>query len=543
MAIYHFSAQVISRSAGRSAVASAAYRSGQEITDERSGDVHDYTRKGAVEHVEIIAPDNAPEWAHDRSSLWNAVEGAEKRKDAQLAREVEVSLPHELSREQQIDLVRGFVREQFVARGMVADIAIHAPERDGVEQPHAHIMLTTRQIGPDGFGAKERSWNDRALLDEWRGAWADHANRALERAGHEERIDHRSLEDQRAEALEVAADKNRPESERQAAELRADDLDREPSPTISRAAFEMEMRGIRTEQGDRVREVIKRNEARKALREQLREVKAELVAVAKEIGAKAAEIARNASEAVKRVVARPKPALTEEQRVERMTAKELRAEIDRLRPQPVDETVRQRPEIRQITHDGMAVRGEAENARQRLTIAQRDVFDWERKHPTKKAAHDNGLWKSVEYISKKDGVALAERHKIAAEKRLSHHQRQEAALWDNARDEVQQAQKPVWERVARLENALRPKEQQERLAQMVREAEPPNTSPGSQYTGKIIKVDDQHVWQDHGRTAIKYDRATFGANVPKVGENIVVRYSQKSVSAEKIISRGYDRGL
>lgn len=221
VATYRLSAQVIGRSSGRSATAAAAYRAGVEIVDERTGLVHDYTRREGVEAVFIVAPESAPEWASDRSALWNAVEAVEKRKDAQLAREVQLSLPHELDAGQRRALVEGFVREQWTQAGMVADVALHAPDRDGDERNHhAHVMLTLREIGPDGFGPKNREWNRTERLEGWREAWAEHANRALERAGVAERIDHRSLTAQRVEAVaELDA-------------VRADALDRMPEPKL-----------------------------------------------------------------------------------------------------------------------------------------------------------------------------------------------------------------------------------------------------------------------------------------------------------------------
>lgn len=190
MAIYHLSAKPISRSAGRSSTGAAAYRAGQEITDERTGLVFDYRKKRSVVDVEILAPANAPAWVYDRSKLWNAVEHSEKRKDSQVVREVEVALPIELNLEQQKALVRSFARAEFVDAGMVADIAIHHAKR---ENPHAHILLTMRDISPDGFGQKNRSWNDKALLQNWREAWEAQTNRALEMAGQSVRIDHRTL--------------------------------------------------------------------------------------------------------------------------------------------------------------------------------------------------------------------------------------------------------------------------------------------------------------------------------------------------------------
>src|SRR5690349_10217359 len=119
MVAYRLSAQVIGRSTGRSATGAAAYRAACRIEDERTGRIRDYTRKGGVLHTEILAPENAPDWMRDRAKLWNAIERAEKRKDAQLCREILLKLPHELTREQQIELVREFVRDQCVAPGMI----------------------------------------------------------------------------------------------------------------------------------------------------------------------------------------------------------------------------------------------------------------------------------------------------------------------------------------------------------------------------------------------------------------------------------------
>ena len=271
MAIYHFDASVISRSKGRSATAASAYRTAEVIKDHRTGEVHDYTRKSGVLHTEIIAPDNAPAWAHDRSSLWNAVEDAERRKDAQVAREVRVALPSELTTEQNADLVRAFVQEQFVARGMIADVALHAPGREGDQRNHhAHIMLTTRAVGPDGFGAKERDWNAKDLLVDWRGSWAEHVNDTLERYDITERVDHRTLVAQRADALSLAHDaKERGDESAQTAHMaRAVELDRPALPGMSAGSWSMMRRGLTTPAAERWQEV-------KQLAAQAREIAAE----------------------------------------------------------------------------------------------------------------------------------------------------------------------------------------------------------------------------------------------------------------------------
>ena len=258
MAIYHFDASVISRSKGRSSTAASAYRAAERVVDRRTGEVHDYTRKHGVEHTEILAPAHAPDWARDRSALWNAVEQIERRKDAQVSREVRVALPSELSVEQNRDLVRGFVQEQFVARGMVADIALHAPGREGDQRNHhAHIMLTTREIGPEGFGAKNRDWNAKELLVDWRSSWAEHVNRTLERCSVHERVDHRTLEAQREDALEraSAAERNGDERVHVAEMARAVELDRPPLPDVGARGWSMMRRGIATPASDRWQEV------------------------------------------------------------------------------------------------------------------------------------------------------------------------------------------------------------------------------------------------------------------------------------------------
>ena len=197
MAICHFSAKIMGRGTGRSAVASAAYRSASRLHDERLGRHHDFTNKAGVVHSEVMLPEGAPERLRDRETLWNEVEATEKRKDAQFAREVEFAIPRELTREQGIALAREFVSREFVERGMVADLNVHWDiGSDGEAKPHAHVMLTMREVGPDGFGPKVREWNATALLQSWRENWASHVNDRLAQLGIEVRIDHRSYDAQ-----------------------------------------------------------------------------------------------------------------------------------------------------------------------------------------------------------------------------------------------------------------------------------------------------------------------------------------------------------
>lgn len=197
MAIYHFSAKVISRQTGASAVASAAYRSASELHDDRFNRNHDFSNKAGVIHSEVMLPEGAPERLNDRAALWNEVEAGEKRKDAQLAREVEFSIPREMNEKQGVALAKDFVKKQFVDRGMVADLNVHWDKaKDGTPKPHAHVMLAMRDVGPEGFGAKNRDWNSTELLKDWREAWSAHVNERMAELGLEGRIDHRSYEAQ-----------------------------------------------------------------------------------------------------------------------------------------------------------------------------------------------------------------------------------------------------------------------------------------------------------------------------------------------------------
>ncbi|MBQ6993221.1 MAG: MobA/MobL family protein [Lachnospiraceae bacterium] len=231
MAIYHCSIKIIGRSDGKSAVASSAYRSGEKLTDDRTGLIHDFTKKRGVVFTEVALPAHAPPEYADRNVLWNAVEKVEKKSNAQLAREIEVALPKELSREYQIEIVRRYVQDNFVSVGMCADWALH-DKGDG--NPHAHIMLTMRGIKPDGTWAQKEKkiyaldeegkriplidpatgeqklgkrneklwkritvetndWNDRGNAETWRKVWADICNEYL---SVEKQIDHRSYKRQ-----------------------------------------------------------------------------------------------------------------------------------------------------------------------------------------------------------------------------------------------------------------------------------------------------------------------------------------------------------
>lgn len=203
MAIFHLDFKIVKRSEGRSSVAKAAYHARTRITDERTGDTYDYSRRTDLYGHFILAPANAPEYiVKDSTALWNEVERVERQQNGQTARYFDVAIPAELNNDDKKKLVLEYCQKNFVDKGMIADIAFHDLDSDN---PHAHVMLTLKTISPDGFGKKERSWNDRKMSVLWRESWASMANSYLAAAGSPERIDHRSLQAQHEEALEKAA--------------------------------------------------------------------------------------------------------------------------------------------------------------------------------------------------------------------------------------------------------------------------------------------------------------------------------------------------
>ena len=226
IALYHFCVKQIKRSAGQSAIAAAAYRAGEKLYSDYYGEYSDYTRKGGVIYSEIILPSHAPLEYQDRATLWNSVEHAERHKKAQLAYSFDIALQNELTMEENIELAREFVQRCFVEKGMVADLAIHQPDKGdgGIPNPHFHVLTTMRPINPDGtWGQKQKreylvdkngdpvldsngkpkfnavattDWHCPETLEAWRKAWCEMVNEAFEQNGITERIDHRSYERQ-----------------------------------------------------------------------------------------------------------------------------------------------------------------------------------------------------------------------------------------------------------------------------------------------------------------------------------------------------------
>ena len=247
----HFRVQNISRSRGRKApaaaayrsgsrisvVARAAYRSGESLYDRSADKVYDFRRKERVDHVDLYAHRHRPAWAVHRGDVWNNVEYTEKRKDARLAKDIAAALPRALTLEQHIALVEEFVHREFVSRGLIADIAIHNKQAsDGKENPHVHIMITTRPITPEGFGPKDRELDKQAMLERWRKSYEEICNRYLEEAGSTQRVSLHSYKER--------------------------GIDRAPGQHLGPEAAAMEERGEQTRLGDRNRRIRRDNKIR-----------------------------------------------------------------------------------------------------------------------------------------------------------------------------------------------------------------------------------------------------------------------------------------
>ena len=276
---FHFSVNIISRGKGKSAVASAAYISGEKIKNEWDGVTHDYTRKQGVISKEIFLPDHAPKEYKDRKTLWNSVELFEKNSNAQLARNFIISLPKELSIEENKKMIEEYIQTNFVKEGMIVDLAIHDESREGNQNIHAHIMTIVRPINEDGtWGQKSKkeyildekgekilnkngkpktrkveltTWNDKVNVEKWRENFSDLCNKYLERAGAEKRVDHRSFKRQGIKQI--------------------------PTIHLGASASAMERKGIRTEKGDINREIKKQNELLKNIGNEIKKITSWLV--------------------------------------------------------------------------------------------------------------------------------------------------------------------------------------------------------------------------------------------------------------------------
>lgn len=437
MAIYHLSVKTISRSAGRSATAAAAYRAGDRIADDRTGELHDYGRKRGIESAELILPAGAPEWASDRALLWNAAEQAERRKNSTVAREFEIALPAELSAEERARLARDFAREIVQIHGCAADVCIHAPSRDGDQRNHhAHILLTTRRLGQDGLTEKTRELDDKKdgpeLVKRWRERFAVLQNERLREAGLSVQVDHRSLE---AQGVNRAATRH-----------------------LGPAATGFERRTGRASHRRRLAAPSQRQ--RRELAAQVEKQRTELESAKSAVqGVSGALQAAQEQRAAERAERR---AREERKRIASMNSRELAAEIERIRPPDPGQLAEADPTVIEARKAVSGLSGQREEAEQAKTLAERQEAAWRREHPRRAALHDRDWWYSAELVELEERQEEAQARFLALSPRLVEAQEQLQHARTVAQARITDEQRPARERVAELEALRQEKARQER---------------------------------------------------------------------------------
>jgi len=436
IAIYHVSTKPLSRSAGRSAVAAAAYRAGEKLIDERTGLCHDYTRRDGVVLADVITPDGG---SAERSALWNAAEGAEKRKDARTAREWVVALPAELDAGQRGALACSFGAVLARHYGVAIDVAVHQPDREGDNRNHhAHLLMTTRQVsrGADGMlqlgekatlelsDKKRRELGLGAAAEEItaiRRIWAHLANKALAQAGHDQRIDARSLS--------------------------AQGIDQEATMHLGPVATEMERRGYSSDRGDGNRQVAAKNTRRL-------EVKAEIIWLKVEQTQK-------------------------QERIARMSSQELAVEIERQRPPSTAELLARDLDVQRAEREQKRLTEAYTQEQYREMRAKDAAMRWRQKHPRRAKLHDMGIFRSGDLLEQAKIVEDAERagrdvrQQVEKADMSVHQARQDAERriaqeWEPARLHVMELER-LREKKAKQEQDAEKKRQEEQARYKVAE--------------------------------------------------------------------------
>jgi ATP-dependent exoDNAse (exonuclease V) alpha subunit len=449
VAIYHLSVKTISRSAGRSATAAAAYRAGVEITDKRTGEIHDYRRKGGVESAAVILPDNAPDWAHDRAQLWNAAEQAEKRKNSTVAREFEIALPAELSPAEREKLAHDFARELVKRHGCAADVAIHAPGKEGDNRNHhAHILLSTRRLEADGFGEKTRELDDqktgKAIVTEWRERFATLQNERLREAGHSVQVDHRSLEAQGIEreatrhlgptATAIERRTGQPSHKRQ--QHNEDALERLQR---AREAGELERQGKEAD-----RSII--------------DLSGDLEAAKRERAAQQEREARERQQA-------------ERQRIERMTSTELAHEIGRIRPPKALDLVERDRAVLLAEQERQALQNRHTEAGSTSARARDQAQAWREAHKVQAWFHDKGIGHAPKLRELEEQREASHTEWLTLAPRIEDAALKVRSARDAAHLRINAEQAPALAKVAELEELRREKVRQEFEQQKRQQAE------------------------------------------------------------------------
>ncbi|MBP7502700.1 MAG: MobA/MobL family protein [Aquabacterium sp.] len=443
MAIYHLSAKLISRKAGRSATAAAAYRAGERIVDTRTGEIHDYAKKRGIKHAELILP-RTTDWRPTRAELWNAVESKNKRADAQVAREFVVALPDDLSPAQRTRLALDFAHEVADRYGVAADVAIHRPDRQGDQRNHhAHILTSTNRVEGYGFGNKVRELDlvahnmggklgqDNAI-DHLRQRWAELANAALEHAGHAERIDHRSH-----------------------AEIGIEDVPtRHHGPTVT--AIERRGGHSRVAEAQRLARQAIQKAAQAAKADLAGQTDPEIAQLEKTLQDAQAERQQHLKKNLERI---------ERARWQTMTVAELEAERHRLAraAQQAGEASRPDENEQRLAKAARQARAELAKAEAHAKAARQAVSDWPERHRLRMKLGADGPLRELRAQAQEAGEAAVRMQQQAALASREHEQARH--------DRVEAAEMPHRRKAAEVGALLTRKKEQERQARQKAEFE------------------------------------------------------------------------
>ena len=525
MAIFHLSAKIISRKAGRSSTGAAAYRAGEQVIDERTGEVHDYSRKRGVEHAEIVMP-SATDWRPTRAELWNAAELKNKRADAQLAREFVIALPDELSPEDRKRLALDFAHEIADRYSVAADVAIHAPSRDGDNRNHhAHILTTTNRVEGSKLGNKAReldhvahtmSKHGQANEIDWlRERWAGMANTSLERNGHAERIDHRSHADR--------------------------GLDAEPTRHLGPTATAIERR---TGQPSKKRqwhnedalERIQRARDAGELERQGKEADRSIIDLSGDLeAAKRERATQQERQAREREQA-------EHQRIERMNSTELAHEIGRIRPPKALDLVERDRGVLQAEQERQALQNRHTEAGSASARARDQAQEWREAHKVQAWLHDKGIGHAAKLreLEEQREANRAEWQKLGPQIEQAGLQVQH--LRSQAQQRISAEQAPTLAKVAELEELRREKVRQEfeqqKRQQAEKKAEREREAVPKDFAAMAVKREMKAGgWSDRGE---QWKAAPEGLKKLIDGYNAAPKAARPAI-LERILSDGQRR--
>lgn len=519
MAIFHLSVNLISRKAGRSSTAAAAYRAAERIEDERTGEIHDYRRRSGVESAELVLPSGV-EWQPQRAEFWNAVETKNKRADAQVAREFVVALPAELDAGERRDLAVQFARVIADRYQVGADVAIHGPGRGDDRNHHAHILTTTNRVEISGrLGNKVRELDGIAAsragegpnaIEQLRSTWADLTNQALEKAGSPARVDHRTLADQ--------------------------GIDRAPTVHLGPASFGYERR---TGEVSRKREDW---EAWVGVSEQLRQAQLAGEQERRQIEGSILDLSTDLA-----------AAKAEQLRRDRMSVAEIDREISRIAVPPVRDLVERDPAVVRLGQEVRELSHARDEALRNENTAKDQALRWRLDSPLRAQLHDRGLFRSKELDQFEQISVESARAREELTPRLADVRMAESTTRKALEERLTLEQAPIREQIAELDEIRASKAKQEQAERDQRDAERRIERARAEAPEQFKKMADRRqsrlFWRSDDEKALSpalreaietYNATPFEAR-PEVLDRLMSAHRDQVIEFQKV-RKELDRG-